>query len=94
MKKLKGHTSWVKCLQFDKDVLVTGSYDSTIKEWSRTNDSYDLIKEYKGHGKYLSEESVHDATVVSISIPPPSFKPVPLSLSRSSLSKTPKQVIF
>ena len=34
------------------------------------------------------------STVVKICIPPPSFKPVSLSLSRSPLSKTPKQVFF
>ena len=34
------------------------------------------------------------STVVKISIPPPSFRPVSLSLSRSSLFKTPKQVFF
>jgi WD40 repeat protein len=50
VKQLKGHTSWVKCLKFDSKVLVTGSYDATIKEWSRTNNEYKLIKEYKGHG--------------------------------------------
>jgi WD40 repeat protein len=50
VKKIKGHTSWVKCLQFDRDVLITGSYDSTIKEWSR-KDNYQLVKEYKGHGE-------------------------------------------
>ena len=34
------------------------------------------------------------STVVDISMTPPSFKLVPLSLSRSPISKTPKQVIF
>ena len=34
------------------------------------------------------------STVVDISIPPPSFKPVSLSFSRFPLSKTPKQVFF
>ena len=34
------------------------------------------------------------STVVDISIPPPYFKPVSLYLSRSLLSKTPKQVFF
>ena len=38
--------------------------------------------------------SRNGSTVVDISIPPPSFKPISLSLSRSSLSKTPKQVFF
>ena len=35
-----------------------------------------------------------ESTVVDISIPPPYFKPVSLYLSRSLLSKTPKQVFF
>jgi hypothetical protein len=35
-----------------------------------------------------------ESTVVDISIPPLSFKPVSLVLPRSSLSKTPKQVFF
>ena len=34
------------------------------------------------------------STVVKIFIPPPSFKPVSLSLSRSPLSEIPKQVFF
>ena len=35
-----------------------------------------------------------ESTVVDISIPPPSFKPVPLSSPCSPFSKTPKQVFF
>ena len=47
------------------------------------------------YGKYSSEGAAREwSTVVNISIHPPSFKPVPLSLSRSSLCKTPKQVFF
>ena len=46
-------------------------------------------------GKYASERAAREwSTVVDISIIPPSFKPVPLSFSRSPLSKTPKQVFF
>ena len=29
----KGHTNGVMCLQFDDQVLITGSYDATIKVW-------------------------------------------------------------
>lgn len=29
----KGHTNGVMCLQFDDNVLITGSYDSTAKVW-------------------------------------------------------------
>ena len=40
------------------------------------------------------ERHANGSTVVDISIPPPSFKLVPLSSPRSPLSKTPKQVFF
>ena len=46
-------------------------------------------------GKYSSEGAAREwSTVVDISIPPPSFKLVPLSSARSPLFKTPKQVFF
>lgn len=32
-KVFKGHTNGVMCLQFDDNVLITGSYDSTAKVW-------------------------------------------------------------
>ena len=46
--------------------------------------------------KYSKRRSAHRewSTVVDISIRPSSFKPVLLPLSRSPLSKTPKQVFF
>ena len=49
VREVGGHSSWVKCLQFNEDVLITGSYDATIKEWDRHRD-YQLIREYVGHG--------------------------------------------
>ncbi|TKA22775.1 hypothetical protein B0A50_07877 [Salinomyces thailandicus] len=30
----KGHNNGVMCLQFDDNVLITGSYDSTVKVWN------------------------------------------------------------
>ena len=47
-------------------------------------------------GKYKAKEraSRNGSTVVKIFIPTPSFKPVSLSLSHSSVSKIPKQVFF
>ncbi|KAH9881038.1 hypothetical protein J1614_001531 [Plenodomus biglobosus] len=30
---LKGHTNGVMCLQFDDEILITGSYDATVKVW-------------------------------------------------------------
>lgn len=32
-KVFKGHTNGVMCLQFDDNVLMTGSYDTTVKIW-------------------------------------------------------------
>ncbi|KAK3634607.1 hypothetical protein LTR56_015187 [Elasticomyces elasticus] len=32
-KVFRGHTNGVMCLQFDDNVLITGSYDSTVKVW-------------------------------------------------------------
>lgn len=32
-KVFKGHTNGVMCLQFDENVLITGSYDATAKVW-------------------------------------------------------------
>jgi len=34
IKTFKGHTNGILCLQFDDNVLATGSYDSTIKIWN------------------------------------------------------------
>ena len=49
----------------------------------------------EGGGKYKAKERhAKGSTVVDISIPPPSFKPAPLSSPRFLVSKTPKQVIF
>ncbi|KAF2680459.1 WD40 repeat-like protein [Lentithecium fluviatile CBS 122367] len=31
---LKGHTNGVMCLQFDDHILITGSYDATVKVWN------------------------------------------------------------
>ncbi|SPO01004.1 probable sulfur controller-2 protein [Cephalotrichum gorgonifer] len=34
IKTFKGHTNGILCLQFDDNVLATGSYDTTIKIWN------------------------------------------------------------
>ena len=55
-------------------------------------DDEDLLREIQG--KYIQAKVHRVMNVVSISIFPPFFKPVLLSLSRFLLSKTPKQVFF
>lgn len=32
-RTFRGHTNGVMCLQFDDEVLITGSYDATVKVW-------------------------------------------------------------
>lgn len=46
-KILRGHTNGVMCLQFDDNILATGSYDSTIKIWNI--DSGECIQTLRGH---------------------------------------------
>lgn len=44
---LKGHTGEVTCLQFDDQIIATGSYDSTIKLWSV--ESGQELRTLRGH---------------------------------------------
>lgn len=47
VKTFKGHTNGVMCLQFDEKILMTGSYDTTIKIWDI--ESGEEIRTLKGH---------------------------------------------
>ena len=46
-KVFKGHTNGVTCLQFDDQILTTGSYDSTIKIWNI--ETGEEIQTLRGH---------------------------------------------
>ena len=46
-KVFRGHTNGVMCLQFDDNVLISGSYDSTVKVWD-VNTGEEL-RTLKGH---------------------------------------------
>ncbi|KAF2163350.1 hypothetical protein M409DRAFT_57631 [Zasmidium cellare ATCC 36951] len=46
-KVFKGHTNGVMCLQFDDNVLITGSYDSTVKVWDIN--SGECLRTLTGH---------------------------------------------
>jgi hypothetical protein len=79
----KGRTNQLFCAS--GNVTEMQMMDDTVRQTLR---SY-------AEGKYSSERAARElSTVVDISIPPPSFKPVLLSSPRSPLSKTPKHVIF
>lgn len=45
----KGHTDGVTCLQFNNDIMITGSYDTTLKIWNCHTG--ELIRTLKGHDK-------------------------------------------
>ncbi|KAF2820482.1 sulfur metabolite repression control protein-like protein SconB [Ophiobolus disseminans] len=43
----KGHTNGVMCLQFDNEILITGSYDATVKVWDiKTGE---VLRTLRGH---------------------------------------------
>jgi len=46
-KVLKGHTNGVMCLQFDDNIVATGSYDCTIKIWDI--DTGECLRTLTGH---------------------------------------------
>lgn len=47
VKTFKGHTNGILCLQFDDNVLATGSYDTTIKIWNI--ETGEEIRTLRGH---------------------------------------------
>ena len=48
IKTFRGHTNGVMCLQFDDNMLASGSYDSTIKLWNIENGQE--VRTLTGHG--------------------------------------------
>ena len=84
VKKRKKHVNLAKT------TITKKTTTTTIKHCGRKQLHHVRIK-----SKYSSEGAAREwSTVVNISILLPSFKPVPLFLSRFSLFKTPKQVFF
>ncbi|KAI9715315.1 MAG: hypothetical protein M1828_000880 [Chrysothrix sp. TS-e1954] len=47
MRRFRGHNNGVMCLQFDDNILASGSYDSTIKLWNMR--SGEAIRTLRGH---------------------------------------------
>lgn len=47
VKIFKGHSNGVMCLQFEDNIMATGSYDATIKIWD--TDTGEELRTLKGH---------------------------------------------
>lgn len=60
------HTNGVTCLQFDDNILATGSYDSTIKLWDM--DKGKVIRTLKGHTRGIRALQFDDRVLVSGSL--------------------------
>jgi F-box/WD-40 domain protein MET30 len=62
-KILRGHTNGVMCLQFDDNILATGSYDSTIRIWDI--DTGECIRILRGHTSGVRALQFDDTKLIS-----------------------------
>ncbi len=62
-KFFRGHTNGVMCLQFDDNILATGSYDATIKIWDV--DSGEEIRTLRGHDSGVRCLQFDDTKLIS-----------------------------
>ncbi|KAF2453987.1 putative E3 ubiquitin ligase complex SCF subunit sconB [Lineolata rhizophorae] len=62
-KVFRGHSNGVMCLQFDDNILATGSYDSTIKIWDMKSGKE--IRTLTGHTSGIRCLQFDDAQLIS-----------------------------
>ncbi|KAF2703822.1 F-box/WD repeat-containing protein pof1 [Pleomassaria siparia CBS 279.74] len=65
-KILKGHTNGVMCLQFDDRVLMTGSYDATVRVWDLETGKQ--IRVITGHTQGIRCLHFNDARLITGSL--------------------------
>jgi F-box/WD-40 domain protein MET30 len=65
-KIFRGHSNGIMCLQFDDNILATGSYDSTIKIWDI--DTGDCIRTLRGHTSGIRALQFDDTKLISGSL--------------------------
>ncbi|KAI1634791.1 WD40 repeat-like protein [Biscogniauxia mediterranea] len=67
IKTFRGkHTNGITCLQFDDNILATGSYDSTIKLWNI--ETGEVIRTLRGHTMGIRALQFDDRMLVSGSL--------------------------
>jgi F-box/WD-40 domain protein MET30 len=62
-KVFKGHTNGIMCLQFDDNILATGSYDMTIKIWDI--ETGEEIRTLRGHESGIRALQFDDTKLIS-----------------------------
>jgi F-box/WD-40 domain protein MET30 len=65
-KVFKGHTNGVMCLQFDDNILATGSYDATIKIWDLETGKE--LRTLRGHTSGIRALQFDDMKLISGSL--------------------------
>ncbi|KAK5989867.1 putative E3 ubiquitin ligase complex SCF subunit scon-2 [Cladobotryum mycophilum] len=63
IKTFKGHENGVTCLQFDHNILASGSYDTTIKIWNI--ETGEVIRTLRGHTSTIRTLQFDDSKLIS-----------------------------
>ncbi|KAI1421399.1 quinon protein alcohol dehydrogenase-like superfamily [Xylaria sp. FL1777] len=66
IKTFRGHANGVTCLQFDDNMLATGSYDATIKIWNI--EKGEVVRTLQGHTMGIRALQFDDRMLVSGSL--------------------------
>ena len=63
IKTFRGHDNGVTCLQFDHNILATGSYDATIKIWNI--ETGEVMQTLRGHTSGVRALQFDDSKLIS-----------------------------